>query len=277
MAGVMKKSRMIIAMVLVLCMLAVVYGFIEPHLIQTTEVSISDADIPQAFDNTRIVFVSDIHHGAFFSISRVRELVEKINALNPDIIFLGGDYTYNGWRYLRPVFAELRNLKASIGKYGVLGNHDHWGIDAMTEIMSDAGIELLNNSSVWIDKDNERIKIGGVADLYEDIQDISPTINDVKDNDFVILLSHNPDYVEEIRTRKIDFVFSGHTHGGQMTLFGLWAPLIPSFYGQKYRTGIIETEYTKVLVSRGVGMVYIPLRFFAQPEIGLIQLKSQSD
>lgn len=272
----MKRSKRIIAFILVLGFIVLAWGFVEPYTLRVKEVSISDKDIPASFNNTRIVFVSDIHHGPFFSESRVKNLVSKVNGLKPDIILLGGDYIYHGWKYVRPVFSELSNLKAAIGIYGVLGNHDRWGIEEMSEIMKNAGIELLNNRAVWVSKGNERIKIGGVADTSEEIQDINPTINDVKNSDFVMLLSHNPDFVEEIRSRKIDFVFSGHTHGGQVTFFGLWAPSIPSSYGQKYRAGIIETDYTKVLVTKGVGTVYIPVRFFAQPEIVLIQLKSQS-
>jgi len=275
MAGVMKRIKKIIIIILVLLAIIVVYGFIEPRLLRIYEVDISDNDIPLSYNNTRIVFVSDIHHGPFFSIGEVRNLVDRINALNPDIVFLGGDYVYNGSQYVEPVFEELKRLKAPMGKYGVLGNHDYRGSAWMSKIVNNAGIEFLDNRAIWISNGNERIKIGGVGDMYKDIQDVSPTINDVEDSDFVMLLSHNPDYAEHIRSRKVDFVLSGHTHGGQVTLFGLWAPFIPSIYGQKYRTGIIETGFTKVLVTKGVGTVYLPVRFFARPEIVLIRLKSQ--
>lgn len=275
MKGVIKSKKKIAVIIIILGIIALSYGLVEPQLMLVNEVTISNSDIPVSFDNSRIVFLSDIHHGPYFKAGRVKELVERVNALKPDIILLGGDYIYKGWRYMEPVFSELKHLKATTGKYGVLGNHDRQDIVLMTEIMNEAGIELLNNKAVWVEKGSKRIKIGGVGDLYKGTQDISPTINDVAGNDFVVLLSHNPDYAEQIRTPNIDYVLSGHTHGGQITLFGLWAPSIPSKYGQKYRAGIAATDYTKVLVSKGIGTVFLPLRFFARPEVLSIQLKSQ--
>jgi hypothetical protein len=92
-------------------------------------------------------------------------------------------------------------------------------------------------------------------------------------NDFVILVSHTPDFAENLKTDKIDLMLSGHTHGGEVTFFGLWAPYIPSDYGQKYRTGIIKTDKTTVLVSNGIGNTFLPIRFFARPQINIIDLE----
>ena len=89
----------------------------------------------------------------------------------------------------------------------------------------------------------------------------------------VILLSHHPDYADTLTTGLVDLVLSGHNHGGQVTLFGLWAPLLPSSNGQKYRTGTVHTGLTTVVISNGVGTVTPPLRFCARPEIILIRLE----
>ncbi|MCL5773364.1 MAG: metallophosphoesterase [Firmicutes bacterium] len=252
-----------------------VYIFIEPFLVQVKEVDIVDEDIPDSFDGARIVFMSDIHHGPYLSRNRVKGFVKKANALKPDIIILGGDYV-QGRRYIKPCFEELKNLKAPLGKFGVLGNHDHWGdADLTRRCMKDAGITLLDNRSEWIDNGaaGGRIKIGGIGDLWHEKPDIEATIHDVTEKDFVILVTHNPDYAEEIKTHKIRLVLSGHTHGGQVTLFGLLAAHLPTKYGQKYRGGIVTTEYTKVIVSKGTGTIYPPVRFFCRPEIYLIRLK----
>lgn len=255
--------------------LLLIYSFIEPYFLEIKKIDLIEQDIPESFAGKKIVFVSDIHHGPYFSIERVNELVEKINGVNPDIIILGGDYVHQDSGYIAPVFEELKNLNATIGKFGVLGNHDHWeGAELTRQGMKNAGIKILDNNAEWISI-GEKIKVGGVGDLWTDLQDMNPTINDIKDGDFVILVSHNPDYVEEIKTKKIDLVLSGHTHGGQVTLFGLWAPSIPSRYGQKYRTGIVDTKFTKVVISNGVGMVGLPVRFFARPDIIIITLKSE--
>ncbi len=271
----MKKRSFILIIVTVLFLL-LAYSLMEPYWLEVKSIDIIDQDIPKSFDGKKIVFVSDIHHGPYFSIERVNELVEKINGVNPDIIILGGDYVRQDSRYIAPVFEELKNLNATIGKFGVLGNHDHWeGAELTRQGMKNAGIKILDNNAEWISINGEKIKVGGVGDLWTDLQDMNPTINDTKEEDFVILVSHNPDYAEEIKTDKIDLVLSGHTHGGQVTLFGLWAPSIPSRYGQKYRTGIVDTKFTKVVISNGVGMVGLPVRFFARPEIIIIILKSE--
>ncbi|MCX7746051.1 MAG: metallophosphoesterase [Clostridia bacterium] len=252
-----------------------IYAFIEPYWIQVKKIEIADSSVPRSFKGTKIVFVTDIHHSKVYPRSRVKALVQKINGLKPDIMLLGGDYVNKSISYIEPCFEELKELKAPMGKYGVMGNHDHWESKELTLLnMEKAGIKSLDNDSLWLYKNGEKIKIGGVGDYWEDKQIIENTIHDVGENDFAILLSHNPDYVEKIKTNKIDLVLSGHTHGGQVTLFGLWAPFVPSQYGQKYREGLIRNEYTQVLVSHGIGNVgYYPVRFFARPQIHVIELK----
>lgn len=259
---------------LALSILLVAYAFLEPYWLTVREVRIVDPDVPEAFDGARIAFLTDIHHGPYFSLARVKNAVVTTNRLQPDIILLGGDYVFEDAQYIVPCFSELAKLEATIAAFGVLGNHDHWQDAVLTsKSMVEAGIEWVNNSAVWVERDGQRIKIGGVGDLWEGSQDIAPTIADVTEEDFVILVSHNPDYVEMMATRKVDLVFSGHTHGGQVTFFGLWAPFVPSLYGQKYRTGTVNTGFTTVIISNGVGTITPPIRFFARPEIVLVQLE----
>ena len=252
-----------------------IYAFIEPYWIQIKVTEKTDNQIPNSFKGLKIAYVSDIHHTKSFSRARVKSLVEKVNSLNPDIILLGGDYVNKSPIYIEPCFEELKNLNAPMGKFGVLGNHDHWESAELTRTcMEKAGIIELDNKSQWIYRNGERIKIGGVGDYWEDNQVIDNTIDDVKESDFVILLSHNPDYAENLQTNKVDLMLCGHTHGGQVTLFGLWAPFVPSKYKQKYRTGLVKTEHTEVLISNGAGTSgFLPVRFFARPQINIIELK----
>jgi predicted MPP superfamily phosphohydrolase len=250
------------------------YTFFEPYWLKVNKIDVRDRDIPYAFEGITIAFVTDIHHGPYFSRKRVRRFVEKLNHLRPDIVIFGGDYVHRDRQYIVPCFDELRQVQAPLGKFGVLGNHDHWASAPLTrQNMNKTGITILDNQATWIVKGAERIKIGGVGDLWEDQQQLSPTIGDTKEEDFVILVSHNPDYAEQLSTHQIDLMLSGHTHGGQVTLFGFWAPLVPSRYGQKYRSGIVETAMMKVIISTGIGVITPPVRFFARPEIILLTLK----
>ena len=268
------RNKLIFVSIFAVALLLLAYTFIEPYWLDIKTTHINSRDIPENFNGTKIIFVSDIHHGPYFSKDRVKKLVERINELNPDIILLGGDYVHREPTYITPCFEELSKLKAKIDVFGVLGNHDHWeNAELIRHEMKSAGIKEIDNKAEWLYKEGDRIKIGGVGDLMEDVQDITPTINDTKKNDFVILLSHNPDYFEKLGTDKVDLMFSGHTHGGQVTLFGFWAPLIPSTYGQKYRTGLVETVQTKILISNGIGTITPPVRFFARPQINVVILK----
>lgn len=249
-------------------------ALIEPRWLMVREVEVLDPDIPASFEGKTIAFLTDIHHGIYFSLDRVRSLVARTNALQPDLILLGGDYAHLRARYIAPCLAELAGLDAPLGKLGVLGNHDHlYGAELTRRSMQAAGIEVLDNHAQWIALGEGRIRIGGVGDLTESTQDLSATTAGVRDEDFVILLSHNPDYVESMHTTAVDLVLSGHTHGGQVTLFGLWAPFTNSDFGQKYRSGVVHTPLTTVVISNGIGVITPPLRLFARPEIVLIHLR----
>ncbi len=250
-----------------------VYSLLEPFWIETKETVFVSGDIPVNFNGTKIVFIADIHHGPFFSRQRISRLVKRINNLHPDIILLGGDYIHRNIKYNKPCFEELKRLNAPMGKFGVFGNHDRWrGGLLCRKGMEYAGIVLLDNDARWLNKNGRRIKIGGVGDLNTEEPDISPSVKDTKDKDFVIVLSHNPDYMEFLTSHKVDLVLSGHTHGGQCTLFGWWAPVVPSLFGNKYRTGVIKTALSTVIVTNGIGTISPPLRFFARPQINVIYL-----
>lgn len=270
-----KKSNKYIFL-LILAVLFIGYCVLEPHWIRIKEISITSSDIPASFDNKKIIFISDIHHGPYFSVERVIKIVQRINELDPAIVIMGGDYCHREPKYIKPVFDELRKLKSEMGIYAVLGNHDHWEDAELTRrMMSGNGIHICDNRSYWVKSGNDSIKIGGVGDLWEDIQIADSTTKEVRENDFCILVSHNPDYLEDLHTNLVDLTLSGHTHGGQITFFGLWAPKVPSRYGQKYRYGLKEFGKTKSYITSGIGTITPPVRFFCRPEIVVITLKSK--
>ncbi len=175
-------------------------------------------------------------------------------------------------------FAELEGLRARLGRFAVLGNHDYGRPGAQTqdavEAIEASGIELLDNRGRWVEKDGARIRVGGVADHQVGRPEVYPTLDETEDEDLVVLLSHNPDLAEALPSDRVDLVLSGHTHGGQLTFFGLFAPYLPSDYGQRYRTGVVEMEAATVVVTNGIGSsILLPVRFFARPQIVEITLR----
>lgn len=270
-----KKSKRIILLITV-TVLGLGYMHLETYLIKINRISFSSENIPESFQNKTIVFISDVHHGPYVSQKRVAKAVNKINALKPDIVVLGGDYIDLKAKYIDPVFDELEKLKAPLGVYAVLGNHEYWEDELkVKQRIQKAGFNACDNASYWVRLKSDSIKIGGVGDLWEAKQDIDQTINDVDESDFCVLISHNPDYIETMQTQLVDLTLSGHTHGGQVTFFGLWAPILPTEYGQKYRYGYKQFDHTKAYITSGVGVVGVPFRFFSQPEIAVLKLKKQ--
>jgi predicted MPP superfamily phosphohydrolase len=281
-----RKRRWIRWWTLAIALLVVVvgvlgFGLVSAHRIQIKTYTIDSPDIPTEFDGTRIVLLTDIHRTWFFSQDRVRSLVDRVNALVPDLIVLGGDYVYAETGYAASCFEELARPKAPLGRYAVLGNHDYGDYDGdgrdptpTVEAIRKSGITLLDNQAVWIERAGQRIRLGGVSDLEMGRPLLDPVIESTSPGDFVLLACHEPDYAEELPVGAVDLMLSGHTHGGQVTFFGVWAPYLPSEYGQKYRTGLVTTKATTVIVSNGVGTIFPPIRFFAAPQIVEVVLES---
>ena len=249
------------------------YSWLEAGWLRIHRESIRVPHLPAPFRGLKVAFLSDIHHGPYTSLDYVRTVIDSTNNLSPDLVLLGGDYVHRDARYILPCFQEHAALRAPLGVYGILGNHDHWeGAEATKLAMQKHGVVELTNRGKWIEKDGARLRLSGVGDLWEDRQDLETALGDARDNDAAIVLSHNPDFVEGITDCRVGLVLSGHTHGGQVVLPAYGAPLVPSRYGQKYLHGLVETKTTQVFVSRGLGTVTPPLRFCCRPEIVLLRL-----
>ena len=247
------------------------YGFFEAGWIRVEYQTLPLPRLPLAFQGTRIAFLTDIHHGPYTDISYVQSIVRTANLLQPDLILLGGDYSLRDPKYIGPCFEMLAELRAPMGVYGVLGNHDYWhGLQQTRDGFKTAKITELTNRSEWIQKDGERFCLAGVDDLWCGHPNAEAALGGAKAEDACLLLSHNPDFCETLRDRRVGLVLSGHTHGGQVVFPGGVAPFVPSWYGNKYLRGVVQAPETTVLVSRGLGTAILPVRFGSRPEINVI-------
>ena len=275
--GIARHRTLSIIVAVLLSMSAVVAaGVYEAHTLRLTRVTYYSPKVPAAFDGLRVAFLSDFHLGLFTSRSQVREAVDLVMSLHPDLIVLGGDYaSYQRPQGLKPMFQELSRLRAPLGVYAVYGNHDLWlSKEGVAQAMKDAGVQLLDNSGVWLEQGGDRIRLSGFADLIFEKQDFGATLADATASDFVLAVSHDPDIVERFRSVPVDLLLSGHTHGGQISLFGLWAPFNHSEYGQTYLRGVVTTGPVPVVITNGIGTTLLPLRLFAPPEVVLLTLES---
>ncbi|ODU00590.1 MAG: hypothetical protein ABS79_03060 [Planctomycetes bacterium SCN 63-9] len=230
--------------------------------------------LPNAFDGTTIALLADIHHGQYVPLAYIRRVVEMTNALRPDIVVLAGDLVDRDAAYIEPGVAALAKLEGKLGRFAVLGNHDNRGYAPRSRAAVDAsGFDRIDNRGVWLERGGDRLRIGGVGDLWTDFQDPLSAIGDATEADSVILLSHNPDYAERLLDDRVSLMLSGHTHGGQVIIPGYGAPVVPSDYGQKYVYGLNQGPRCQVFTTRGVGTISPPVRFLCRPEIALITLR----
>lgn len=235
-------------------------------------------DVPTAFDGFRIAFVSDLHYKSLFKEKGLDNLVKLLREQHADVLLIGGDL-HEGCEYVPPVIAALSEVKTPMGAYAVLGNNDYEACysDIVRE-MDKRGMHLLEHKVDTLRRDGEEILIAGVRNPFDLKKNgTSPTLG-LSPDDFVILLTHTPDYAEDVPITNTDLVLAGHTHGGQVTLFGLYAPILPSHYGQRFRTGLeYNSLLTPMIITNGIGTSNKNIRLFAPSEVVMIILHRQKD
>ncbi len=247
---------------------------LEPRHVVVERKTIAINDLPDAFDGFRICQITDVHHGPFTGLEFIKKVVEKVNSLNPGLVVLTGDYVDHSSKYIVPAVSALCRLKSSNGVLAVLGNHDHWMDANLTqEVFNRYNVPVITNSHKLIEIKDKAICVAGVGDLMEDSQDLKAAFYGVPADIPRILLSHNPDYAESMpASERVDLVLAGHTHGGQVRMPFSIAPITMSRYGQKYAGGLVRSASRQVYVSRGIGVVGLPVRFNCPPEITIITL-----
>ncbi len=272
---------------------AATYGFfIEPALrfrIRRWLVRRADWTAPPL----RIAVISDLHVGEpHVGLRRVRQIVRRANAVDADLVLLLGDFAA-GHRFvtapvgidaLAPVLGELR---APHGVYAVLGNHDWWddraaqvrggGPNLYAVALEQEGIPVLSNRAVkleqagiWLAGLEDQLALVRGGGRFDGLDDLPATLAQVTDEAPVVLMAHEPDIFPQVPGR-VALTLSGHTHGGQVRLFG-WSPVVPSRFGNRFAYGHVREDGRDLVVSGGVGCSIMPVRFGVVPEITVIEI-----
>lgn len=232
--------------------------FIEPHLLAVKRYKAESL-------NKKIVFASDFHISKHDK-NRLKRVVKLINVQNPDLVLLGGDFIkgHDGKNTL-PIEEQvevLKQIKAPI--VSVLGNHDGWyDKERVAQTLANAGIKVLSNSNV----DVQGISIAGVEDLQTGNPDVNKALTGTKSPR--ILLTHSPDIYYDVK-EDVDLVLAGHTHGGQIYIPFIGAPVVPSEYGSKFAERVIQETQNRMIITKGIGTSILPIRFCSVPEIIVI-------
>ncbi len=266
-------------------LLLILYAFVEPYWLSMEQRTLTYTQLPSAFDGLRIAFVSDIHVGPFYSRQRLDDLVARIDAWHPDMILLGGDYAVDSEGAV-DFFASQPGFSAPLGVYAVPGNHDRvmpeTNLPRMLQAMREAGVTPLCNAVEPVRIDGQTLYLAGVDDYAVGHPDIAEVAASCRAQDFTLFLLHNPDGVPEALSARdsngakhwADLILCGHTHGGQVTLFGLRALKDINWQtGERYRTGWRHEQDTDILISNGIGTSFLPMRFFARPQLHFLTLR----
>ena len=256
---------------------------IEPQQLRTRRYEVPIQDLPDSLNGLRLVHISDTHYGPYVSIQYLKKVYARANALEPDLVVLTGDYVHRTPRSIEPGIGAMGDLRARLGVVAVLGNHDHWeGAEACLQAFGKTDIALVDNRRLFLDRQGlseqsrsgESICVAGLGDLWEEGIDPERALEGVSPTMPRLLLSHNPDTAEMITPpRRMDLMLCGHTHGGQVRLPLIGAPIIPIDHADRYAGGLCKGPNGPVLVSRGVGVAFLPVRLGVPPEIGLITLR----
>jgi predicted MPP superfamily phosphohydrolase len=237
------------------------------------ELSRTDVPFPHAGARPmRVAMLSDLHAGHFTTADDLARLAERVAAEEPDLVCLVGDLVNQRWQEVRLLGRALELLRPPLGVLAVPGNHEYYRageVEAWSDFLCERGVEVLRNRGVRRAHAGGELWIGGVDDLSEGEPDLERALAGRRSGEPALLLSHHPDVFLEAAARGVDLTLSGHTHGGQVRLFG-WIPLHHSRHG--FTDGLFRRGDSHLYVGRGVGVTALPFRIGVRAEAALLNL-----
>lgn len=227
------------------------------------EQTLAFPEFPQSFGEIRIFFISDIHRRKISS-----DFIQKINHI--DLVIIGGDLTEKNVSF-QQVTENIEQLKKLGIVFFVWGNNDyeveHHELDSL---LLQQGVKILDNTSYLFESEQgDMLEVVGVDDMVHERDKLDVALNSTKKESFKILVSHEPEIVEKFTSaEKISLVLSGHTHGGQIRIFG---------YGPHEKGRLTQLPHTTQLISNGFGTSLVPLRLGAPPETHILTITTKAE
>ncbi len=278
---ILKHSILVLLLIVVGCF--VIY---DNYTLETTEYTIESNTLPQSFNNFKIIQISDLHNTSFGENNE--DLIEIIKSEKPDAVFVTGDTIDGFYTNIEIPISLFKEILEICDIYFVVGNHELRSdtnqylnfIDRISEM----GVTVLKDESTYININDEKIQVIGLNDITkynavygddykEQVISITNNLDDKKC--FSILLSHHPELFPEYKETSVDLVFSGHAHGGQFRLPFIGGVAAPDQgFFPEYDAGIFTESNTTMVVSRGLGNSFLPLRINNSPELVIVTLKT---
>ncbi len=263
-------------------------GILDRNEIEVTHRTFRLPNLPPAWEGKTITFLSDIHSGPFMDLEDLKRVVKIANDLKSDLILMPGDFVTSHTSELPPLLEAMSELRAPMGVYACTGNHDYYaGVDDVSRAVEDINMKLLRNDNARLTIDGQPLYLIGVDD--DDAKDVASYVEghaaghieaayrDVPENAASILMCHKPYHFEAFAKTNVGLMLSGHTHGGQIVLGRIGSTVMAfSTIASNFVEGIYlpreSKSQTQMYVSRGIGVVGLPIRINCPPEIMQITL-----
>ncbi len=275
-AGAAVGSGWAIGMFSYLTCLGLVLAFRpRPRDVQVTRLEIPIPELPAGFDGYQILHLSDFHKGLYLSAEGLVARLGAAVSIEPDLVVFTGDLADRGADHAEHAAGILAALPAGDGTVAVLGNHEYWvGEESITQSYSRYGVKVLTNSHLTRSRGGDTMYLAGVGDAsYLNEDDLAAALDGIPTGAPIILLSHAPDIIRKPLSARASLILAGHTHGGQVVLPGIGPIYVPSRLGRAYASGLHRIDGRWLLINRGLGEVFPPLRINCPPEIILLTLR----
>ncbi len=250
----------------------------SPKDIDLVEIDIELPNLGENFHNYRILNLCDIHLGQWITPEYLDELIDYVNTLNYDLVTLTGDYfSYIIDGYDEELVKSFKKLDPQDGKFGILGNHDHWlSSDRILEIFEDSDIYNLNNTAVTLIRGDDKLNLAGIDSYTVGADDLDKVLPKLEKNTPTILLAHEPDFaMKSFETGRIDLQISGHSHGGQFIIPKAETTPFRWRNCTRYPVGLYEIGDMMQYTSKGLGTNSFRIRINCKPEITIFTLKAK--
>ena len=249
------------------------YGtLIEPFQVVVERRVVRVPTLSPGLEGLRIVAMSDFHLEPYTKLPHIQAAVAAASALNPDLVFLLGDFVDSQLDAIDRLAPALAAVRSRLGVFAVLGNHDFWNGGHVTAILKGSGISVLRNRGVEVPVGRDSVFVAGVDSAWRARPDLRLAMEGYVGKAPVVLLAHEPDYADTAAAdSRISLQLSGHSHGGQIRLPGIGALRLPT-WGKRYDHGLYRVREMNLYTTRGIGVVGVPVRINCPPEVTEITL-----
>ena len=248
----------------------------ELYDLRLEHVTLRFPELPPSLVGLRIAHLSDLHTSHWIHVDYLQSATNLVLAQQPDLIVLTGDFIHHErdvQRHVEECACGLAGLRAPLGVFAVLGNHDYWGNpDLVMRAFQEVGIPTLVNRACRVPVGDDALWLVGLDDARHGMPDLAAALADVPDGAFTVLLAHEPDVADIAQGYGVHLQLSGHSHGGQVYIPGVpstWLPLL----GRKYPRGLYRVGRMWLYTSRGLGSAFPPIRHNCPPEVTLLRLE----